>query len=129
MSTESLQVEGNVTGSEAPVEETQEEQRPEWLPEKFKNPQEYLDFGSLLGVQFWHPATALLYALMKFTFFQQKCQEVFFFRICIGYLPSGRLRDGRFGRPNNCATIGVSEKNRKAYSRTRFSVHGRPKVL
>lgn len=33
---DTVQVEGNVTGSEAPVEQTQEA-RPEWLPEKFKS--------------------------------------------------------------------------------------------
>lgn len=52
MSTESLQVEGNVTGSEAPVEETQEEQRPEWLPEKFKNPQDLANAYGELEKQF-----------------------------------------------------------------------------
>lgn len=36
---EQVQVEGNVTGSEAPVEQTQES-RPEWLPEKFKSPED-----------------------------------------------------------------------------------------
>lgn len=37
--TQSIQVEGNVTGSEAPVPEVAED-RPEWLPEKFKSPEE-----------------------------------------------------------------------------------------
>ena len=36
---DTVQVEGNVTGSEAPVEQTQEA-RPEWLPEKFKTPED-----------------------------------------------------------------------------------------
>ena len=36
---EQVQIEGNVTGSEAPVEQTQEA-RPEWLPEKFKTPED-----------------------------------------------------------------------------------------
>lgn len=36
---EQVQVEGNVTGSEAPVEQTQES-RPDWLPEKFKSPED-----------------------------------------------------------------------------------------
>lgn len=36
---ETVQVEGNVTGSEAPVEQV-EESRPEWLPEKFKTPED-----------------------------------------------------------------------------------------
>lgn len=36
---ESVQVEGNITGSEAPEEQT-EEARPEWLPEKFKSPED-----------------------------------------------------------------------------------------
>jgi len=37
--TQTIQVEGNVTGSEAPVPEVAED-RPEWLPEKFKSPEE-----------------------------------------------------------------------------------------
>ena len=37
--TQSIQVEGNVTGSEAPIPEVAED-RPEWLPEKFKSPEE-----------------------------------------------------------------------------------------
>lgn len=37
--TQTVQVEGNVTGSEAPVPEVSED-RPEWLPEKFKSPEE-----------------------------------------------------------------------------------------
>lgn len=37
--TQTIQVEGNVTGSEAPVPEVTED-RPEWLPEKFKSPEE-----------------------------------------------------------------------------------------
>jgi hypothetical protein len=36
---DTIQVEGNVTGSEAPVEQTQES-RPEWLPEKFNYPED-----------------------------------------------------------------------------------------
>ena len=36
---DTVQVEGNVTGSEAPVEQTQEA-RPEWLPEKFNTPED-----------------------------------------------------------------------------------------
>ena len=36
---DTVQVEGNVTGSEAPVEQTQEA-RPEWLPEKFNSPED-----------------------------------------------------------------------------------------
>lgn len=36
---ESVQVEGNVTGAEAPTEPT-ETNRPEWLPEKFKSPED-----------------------------------------------------------------------------------------
>ena len=36
---EQVQVEGNVTGSEAPVEEAKDN-RPEWLPEKFNSPED-----------------------------------------------------------------------------------------
>ena len=36
---EQVQVEGNVTGSEAPVEEVKDA-RPEWLPEKFNSPED-----------------------------------------------------------------------------------------
>jgi len=36
---ETVQMEGNVTGSETPVPEVAED-RPEWLPEKFKSPEE-----------------------------------------------------------------------------------------
>ena len=36
---EQVQIEGNVTTAEAPVEQTQEN-RPEWLPEKFKTPED-----------------------------------------------------------------------------------------
>ena len=36
---EQVQVEGNVTGSEAPVEEATDN-RPEWLPEKFNSPED-----------------------------------------------------------------------------------------
>lgn len=39
MSTETIQMEGNITGSEAPEEEVVQE-RPEWLPEKFKSPED-----------------------------------------------------------------------------------------
>jgi len=39
MSTETIQMEGNITGSEAPQEEVVQE-RPEWLPQKFKSPED-----------------------------------------------------------------------------------------
>ena len=39
MAETTIRVEGNVTGSEAPVPEVAED-RPEWLPEKFKSPEE-----------------------------------------------------------------------------------------
>ena len=40
MNTETVQVEGNITGAEAPIEEGVESERPEWLPEKFKSPED-----------------------------------------------------------------------------------------
>ena len=48
---EQVQVEGNVTGSEAPVEEVTEN-RPEWLPEKFKSPEDLSKAYSELEKQF-----------------------------------------------------------------------------
>lgn len=48
---EQVQVEGNVTGSEAPVEQTQES-RPEWLPEKFNSPEDLAKGYSELEKQF-----------------------------------------------------------------------------
>ena len=48
---ETVQVEGNVTGSEAPVEQV-EESRPEWLPEKFKTPEDLAKGYSELEKQF-----------------------------------------------------------------------------
>ena len=48
---ETVQVEGNVTGAEAPVEQT-EESRPEWLPEKFKSPEDLSKAYSELERQF-----------------------------------------------------------------------------
>lgn len=48
---EQVQVEGNVTGSEAPVEQV-EESRPEWLPEKFKTPEDLAKGYSELEKQF-----------------------------------------------------------------------------
>jgi len=48
---ETVQVEGNVTGSEAPVEQTQES-RPEWLPEKFNSPEDLAKGYSELEKQF-----------------------------------------------------------------------------
>jgi hypothetical protein len=49
--TQSIQVEGNVTGSEAPVPEVAED-RPEWLPEKFKSPEELSKAYGALEKQF-----------------------------------------------------------------------------
>ena len=40
MNTETVQVEGNITGAEAPIEEGVQSERPEWLPEKFKSPED-----------------------------------------------------------------------------------------
>ena len=37
---DTVQVEGNLTGAEAPVEEQQGAERPEWLPEKFNSPED-----------------------------------------------------------------------------------------
>ena len=48
---EQVQVEGNVTGSEAPVEEVKDN-RPEWLPEKFKSPEDLAKGYSELEKQF-----------------------------------------------------------------------------
>lgn len=48
---DTVQVEGNVTGSEAPVEQTQET-RPEWLPEKFNSPEDLAKGYSELERQF-----------------------------------------------------------------------------
>tara|TARA_B100001093_G_scaffold485125_1_gene519163 strand:+ start:296 stop:1021 length:726 start_codon:yes stop_codon:yes gene_type:complete len=48
---EQVQVEGNVTGSEAPTEEATEN-RPEWLPEKFKSPEDLAKGYSELEKQF-----------------------------------------------------------------------------
>lgn len=48
---DTVQVEGNVTGSEAPVEQTQEA-RPEWLPEKFNSPEDLAKGYSELERQF-----------------------------------------------------------------------------
>ena len=49
--TQTVQVDGNVTGSEAPVPEVSED-RPEWLPEKFKSPQELAKSYTELEKQF-----------------------------------------------------------------------------
>jgi len=48
---EQVQVEGNVTGAEAPLEQT-EEARPEWLPEKFKSPEDLSKAYSELEKQY-----------------------------------------------------------------------------
>ena len=48
---EQVQVEGNVTGSEAPVEEVKDN-RPEWLPEKFNSPEDLAKGYSELEKQF-----------------------------------------------------------------------------
>ena len=48
---EQVQVQGNVTGSEAPVEETKDN-RPEWLPEKFNSPEDLAKGYSELEKQF-----------------------------------------------------------------------------
>ena len=48
---EQVQVQGNVTGSEAPVEATQDN-RPEWLPEKFNSPEDLAKGYSELEKQF-----------------------------------------------------------------------------
>ena len=44
--TQTIQVEGNVTGSEAPVPEVAED-RPEWLPEKLSLLKNFLRHGEL----------------------------------------------------------------------------------
>lgn len=51
MSTETIQMEGNITGSEAPQEEVVQE-RPEWLPEKFKSPEDMAKAYGELEKQF-----------------------------------------------------------------------------
>ncbi len=51
MSTETIQMEGNITGSEAPPEEVVQE-RPEWLPEKFKSPEDMAKAYGELEKQF-----------------------------------------------------------------------------
>ena len=51
MSTETIQMEGNITGSEAPQEEVAQE-RPEWLPEKFKSPEDMAKAYGELEKQF-----------------------------------------------------------------------------
>lgn len=51
MSTETIQMEGNITGSEAPEEEVVQE-RPEWLPEKFKSPEDMAKAYGELEKQF-----------------------------------------------------------------------------
>lgn len=48
---ESVQMEGNITSAEAPVEEVKED-RPEWLPEKFKTPEDLSKAYSELESQF-----------------------------------------------------------------------------
>ena len=48
---EQVQVEGNVTGSEAPIEEATDN-RPEWLPEKFNSPEDLAKGYSELEKQF-----------------------------------------------------------------------------
>jgi len=52
MSTETVQMEGNITGSEAPQEEVKTEGRPEWLPEKFKSPEDMAKAYGELEKQF-----------------------------------------------------------------------------
>lgn len=49
--TQTVQVDGNVTGSEAPVPEVSED-RPEWLPEKFKSAEELAKSYTELERQF-----------------------------------------------------------------------------
>lgn len=47
-----VQVEGNITGAEAPPVETVQEDRPEWLPEKFNSPEDLSKAYSELEKQF-----------------------------------------------------------------------------
>ena len=52
MSTESVQMEGTITGAEAPQQEQTQAERPEWLPEKFKSPEDLASAYGELEKQF-----------------------------------------------------------------------------
>ena len=51
--TQTVEMEGSITGAEAPSDvEPQQGERPEWLPEKFKNPEDMANAYSELEKQF-----------------------------------------------------------------------------
>lgn len=52
--TQTIEMEGSITGADAPsdTEPKQEQERPEWLPEKFKNPEDMANAYSELEKQF-----------------------------------------------------------------------------